>query len=110
MNSKREKLEKAGCYHKVPPQKHRINVARATLCKLTAQGGKILVARATLIATKKKGIMSLLDLGPVIFGDIDGQITWFQTKSLLSRQVTCPSCGAAMVLQHRSDIQDKRRY
>ena len=80
------------------------------LCKLTAQGGKLLVARATLIATKKKGIMSLLDLGPVIFGDIDGQITWFQTKSLLSRQVTCPSCGAAMVLQHRSDIQDKRRY
>ena len=69
---------------------------------------ELLVARATLLATKKKGIMSLLDLGPVIFGDIDGQITWFQTKS--PRQVTCPSCGAAMVLQHRSDIQDKRRY
>ena len=34
------------------------------------EGGKILVARATYIATKKKGIMSLLDLGPVIFGDI----------------------------------------
>ena len=70
----------------------------------------ILVARATLIATKKKEIMSLLDLGPLIFEGIDGQITWFQTNSLLSRQVTCPSCGAAMVLQHRSDIQDKRRY
>ena len=91
--------------------RRQILVARATIVvSARSEGGKILVARATLLATKKKGIMSLLDLGPVIFGDIDGQITWFQTKSLLSRQVTCPSCGAAMVLQHRSDIQDKQRY
>ena len=96
---------------KLTTQGGKILVARATIVvSARREGGKILVARATLIATKKKGIMSLLDLGPVIFGDIDGQITWFQTKSLLSRQVTCPSCGAAMVLQHRSDIQDKRRY
>ena len=39
--------------------------------------------------------MSLLDLGPVIFGDIDRQIAWFQSKHLLPRQATCSSCGAA---------------
>ena len=54
--------------------------------------------------------MSLLDLGPVIFGDIDRQIAWFQSKHLLPRQATCSSCGAAMVLQQRNDIQDKKRY
>ena len=54
--------------------------------------------------------MSLLDLGPVIFGDIDRQIAWFQSKNLLPRQATCSSCGAAMVLQQRNDIQDKKRY
>ena len=54
--------------------------------------------------------MSLLDLGPVIFGDIDRQIAWFQSKNLLPRQATCSSCGAAMALQQRNDIQDKKRY
>ena len=41
--------------------------------------------------------MSLLNLGPVIFWG-NGQITWFQTKILLSRQVTCPS-GKILVAQ-----------
>ena len=27
--------------------------------------------------------MSILDIGPVIFGDIDAQIAWFQNKHLL---------------------------
>ena len=39
------------------------------------------------LTTKKKGIMSLQDLGPVILGDIDGQITWFQAKDVLSQDM-----------------------
>jgi len=58
----------------------------------------------------EKTRMSLLDLGPVLFGDIDGLIAWFQRKKLLSSHVTCPSCGTAMTFQERNDIQDKRRY
>ena len=50
--------------------------------------------------------MSILDLGQVIFGDLDKQIAWFQQKNLLSLQ---PNCSVAIVIQTRNDIQDKRR-
>jgi len=53
--------------------------------------------------------MSLLDLGPVLFGDIDTLLAWFQCRHLLSRQMACPTCGTAMDFQERNDIQDKRR-
>ena len=53
--------------------------------------------------------MSILDLGEVIFGDLDNQIAWFQGKGLLSNQPNCSVCGTAMVVQVRNDIQDKRR-
>ena len=33
--------------------------------------------------------MSILDLGQVIFGDLDKQIAWFQQKNLLSLQPNC---------------------
>jgi len=52
--------------------------------------------------------MSLLDLGPLLIGDIDGLISWFKQKHLLSRDVTCPSSGTAMTFQERNDIQDKK--
>ena len=38
------------------------------------------------------------------------QIGWFQAKNLLARLPNCSACGSTMVLQKRSDIQDKRRY
>ena len=53
--------------------------------------------------------MSILDIGPVIFADIDTQIDWFQNKHLLSLQPNCSACGQNMIIQVRTDIQDKRR-
>ena len=50
--------------------------------------------------------MSILDIGPVIFGDID---TWLQGKNLLSSQPNCPVCATPMVIQVCGDVQDKRR-
>ena len=53
--------------------------------------------------------MSILDIGPVIFADVDTQIAWFQNKHLLSSQPNCSACGQNMTIQVRRDIQDKRR-
>ena len=53
--------------------------------------------------------MSILDLAPVIAGNADNQITWFQQKGLLASSLNCPACGCAMRMQTRNDIQDKRR-
>ena len=53
--------------------------------------------------------MSILDLGQVIFGDLDKQFAWFQ-QNLLSLQPNCSVCGTAMVIQTQNDIQDKRLY
>ena len=53
--------------------------------------------------------MNILDLGQVIFGDLDKEIAWFQQKNLLSLQPNCSVCGTAMVIQTRIDIQDKWR-
>ena len=54
--------------------------------------------------------LSILDLLPVLSGTADEQLSWFQQKGLLSRSQNCPSCGLAMRIQTRNDIQDKRRY
>ena len=54
--------------------------------------------------------LSILDLLPVLSGTADEQISWFQQKGLLCRSRNCPSCGLAMRIQTRNDIQDKRRY
>ena len=52
---------------------------------------------------------SLLSMGPVIFGSVDNLIAFLQRKQLLATNKTCPSCGAAMSLQRRQDIEDKFR-
>ena len=54
--------------------------------------------------------LSILDIAPVLAGDPDQQITWFQQRGLIARNKTCPSCSSVMHMQCRNDIQDKRRY
>ena len=54
--------------------------------------------------------MSILDLGPYMFGDVDQQIAWFQSKGLLATSKTCPACSQSMNMQIRSDVTDKYRY
>ena len=49
--------------------------------------------------------MSILQLGPVIFGKTDQLITFLQSKNLLATNKTCP-CGSAMQLSSRSDVSD----
>ena len=53
---------------------------------------------------------SLLSISPVIFGSVEDLIAYMQNKQLLATNRTCPSCGSTMVLQRRSDIEDKYRY
>ena len=54
--------------------------------------------------------LSLLSLGPVIFGSVEDLISYLQNKQLLASTKTCPTCGSSMTLQRRSDIEDKYRY
>ena len=54
--------------------------------------------------------MSILDLGPYMFGDVDQHIGWFQSKGLLATSKNCPACSQPMDMQKRSDITDKYRY
>ena len=53
--------------------------------------------------------MSILQLGPVIFGETDQLITYLQGKNLLSTNKTCP-CGSAIQLSPRSDASDGVRF
>ena len=53
--------------------------------------------------------LRILDLLPLLSGTPDDQIAWFQRRGLLVRRLNCPSCGLAMHLQTRNDIQDKCR-
>ena len=43
----------------------------------------------------------------MIFGSLDEQIHWLQSKGLLARQKVCPVCRQQMALQTRNDISDK---
>ena len=54
--------------------------------------------------------MRILDLGQHMFGDVDRQIGWFQSKGLLATNKTCPACSQPMDMQKRSDVTDKYRY
>ena len=45
--------------------------------------------------------MSLLDLGPVIFGSRQGLITYLQNKHLLAQSMQCQCCALPMQLQTR---------
>ena len=53
--------------------------------------------------------MSILQLGPVMFGETDQLITYLQSKNLLASNKTCP-CGSAMQLSARSDVSDGVRF
>ena len=53
--------------------------------------------------------MSLLEIGPVIFGGTRGIVQYLQTKRVLSRHKTC-TCGIRMVIQDRSDVSDRCRW
>lgn len=53
--------------------------------------------------------MSILDIGPVIFADIDDQIAWFQRKGLPAQNPNYSACNTPMVIQVHSDVQDLRR-
>ena len=54
--------------------------------------------------------LSILKMGPLLFGSIEDLIAYMQGKGLLARNKQCPSCSSNMALQRRSDIQDKFRY
>ena len=41
-------------------------------------------------------IMSILDLGKVIFQPVDDLVAWMQGKHLLASSKTCPACNTAM--------------
>ena len=72
-------------------------VSLPIICK----GGKIERDTCSYCTT-----VQVLDIGPVI---IDRQISWFQSKHLLSLQPNCSSCGTPMAIQVSRDIQDQRR-
>ena len=54
--------------------------------------------------------LSILKMGPVLFGSTENLIAYLQLKGLLATNKQCPNCAATMVLQRRSDIEDKYRY
>ena len=49
-------------------------------------------------------------LGTYMFGDVDQQICWFQSKGLLATSKTCPACSQPMDMQKCSNVTDKYRY
>ena len=52
------------------------------------------------------GNISILDSGPVIFGDTEELIDFLQQKHLLASNMVCSNCGTAMTLRQKSDISD----
>ena len=50
--------------------------------------------------------MSLLELGPVIFGPTDDLIAWFRAKRLLARSQDCSACNLPMRQGTRNDVTD----
>ena len=54
--------------------------------------------------------MRILDFGPYMFGGVDQQIGWFQSKGLLATSKTCPACSQPTDMQTRSDVTDEYRW
>ena len=50
--------------------------------------------------------MSLLELGPVIFGPTDDLIAWYRAKGLLARSQDCSTCNVPMRQGTRKDVTD----
>ena len=55
-------------------------------------------------------IMSLLELGPVIFGGVEGIKTYLRYHQLLATQKNCSRCGISMREGSREDISDKTSW
>ena len=53
--------------------------------------------------------LSLLKLGPKLFGSMENLIAYMQQLGLLATTKTCPSCSTTMRLQRRGDITDQFR-
>ena len=53
--------------------------------------------------------LSILKMGPVLFGSTEDLISFLQGKGLLATNKQCPNCLSTMDLQRRSDIEDKFR-
>ena len=60
--------------------------------QVSVMAGAVPSENKAIKATK----MSILDLGPYMFGDVDQQIGWFQSKGLLGTSKTCPACSQPM--------------
>ena len=54
--------------------------------------------------------ISLLELGPVIFGGIDGIISFLQGKGLLAQQKTCHRCLVPMNIARKASLTDGRAF
>ena len=54
--------------------------------------------------------ISLLELGPVIFGGIDGIISLLQWKALLAQKKTCHRCLVPMNITRRASLTDGRAF
>ena len=50
------------------------------------------------------GNISILDIGPVIFGNTEELMDFVQQKHLLPFNMVCSNCGTAMTLRQKSDI------
>jgi len=74
-------------YHAAPP------LCCARIWQVTV--GVLIMATRTMI--------SLLQLGPVIFGGTDGIISFLQEKGLLAQQLTCHCCSVPMNIASLTD-------
>ena len=54
--------------------------------------------------------ISLLELGPVTFGGIDGIISFLQGKGRLAQQKTCHHCLVPMNIARRASLTDGRAF
>lgn len=50
--------------------------------------------------------LSILDVAPFFFGNVDQQISFLQQKGLLASNQTCSGCHVSMALGHKRDISD----
>ena len=48
--------------------------------------------------------LSILDIAPVLAGDPDQQITWFQQRGLIARNNTSRTSEGTVMSQNRSNI------
>ena len=55
----------------------------------------------TIMAT-----LSILDIGPVIFGTTDNLVNYLQQRQLLADNQTCTNCGIPMNLRQKADLSD----